>query len=244
SAAFLFVTFRLIEVRQQAQLKIAELAQQVAHDIRSPVTALRIALDGCVGVEPERRQLIEQATSRINSIAEDLLFQSRSKKDQNLVGQSKIENKGSSASYDLVSCIQEIVTEKNATLRDYQIEFSSDPAAVETLVNRVELQRITANVIQNALEAVASARAIDIQVAIRGYANHVEIIVIDNGVGMSEEVKSNLGVRGFTFAKDSGNGLGLNAAIAKVQSWGGTVRVDSKLGEGTMITLRLPRADD
>jgi signal transduction histidine kinase len=68
------VSARLSYERQKS---IGDLAKQVAHDIRSPLMALDIALKDASGLSNERRGLIEQASSRIRSIAEDLLHKSK-----------------------------------------------------------------------------------------------------------------------------------------------------------------------
>jgi signal transduction histidine kinase len=65
--------------------------------------------------------------------------------------------------------------------------------------------------------------------------------VADNGVGMSDEVKAHIFEPFFTTKSESkGVGLGLAIAYGIVERHNGTISVDSRLGEGTVFTIRLP----
>jgi signal transduction histidine kinase len=77
----------------------------------------------------------------------------------------------------------------------------------------------------------------------RDLGDQVEIRVRDNGVGMPPEVRSKLFTPFFT-TKPTGEGTGLGLSISYdivVQQHGGTITVDSRPGEFTEFTIRLPR---
>ena len=79
--------------------------------------------------------------------------------------------------------------------------------------------------------------------ATRGGGDAVEIRVRDNGIGMTPEVRAKLFTPFFT-TKPTGEGTGLGLSISYdiiVQGHGGTIAVDSRPGEFTEFTLRLPR---
>jgi signal transduction histidine kinase len=80
-------------------------------------------------------------------------------------------------------------------------------------------------------------------VSTRDLGDQVEIRVRDNGVGMPPEVRSKLFTPFFT-TKPTGEGTGLGLSISYdivVQQHGGTITVDSRPGEFTEFTVRLPR---
>jgi signal transduction histidine kinase len=63
----------------------------------------------------------------------------------------------------------------------------------------------------------------------------------DNGIGMSEEVKNKLFTPFFT-TKEKGTGLGLSTVKKIVQAHKGEIKVDSKLGKGTTVTIFIPKS--
>src|SRR5262249_48605047 len=82
-----------------------------------------------------------------------------------------------------------------------------------------------------------------LRVATRCLGDAVEIRVRDNGIGVPEEVKDKLFQPFFT-TKPTGEGTGLGLSISYdivTQQHGGTITVDSKAGEYSEFTLRLPR---
>ncbi|HEU5281906.1 MAG TPA: ATP-binding protein [Gammaproteobacteria bacterium] len=68
------------------------------------------------------------------------------------------------------------------------------------------------------------------------------ISIVDDGKGMPPELLKVLGVRGGTFGKPSGSGLGLHHAIKTVELWGGYLKFESTPGLGTTVKIMLPLA--
>jgi len=62
---------------------------------------------------------------------------------------------------------------------------------------------------------------------------------------MSQEQLAMLGPKGVSFGKtesaSSGNGLGLSYAFTQVEAWGGGISVSSEIGQGTIVSIQLPR---
>jgi signal transduction histidine kinase/HAMP domain-containing protein len=115
-----------------------------------------------------------------------------------------------------------------------------------------DITRVLLNLIGNGFYA-ANKRRLEgrepafqpvLKVTTRDLGDHVEIRVRDNGVGMPPEVRSKLFTPFFT-TKPTGEGTGLGLSISYdivVQQHGGTITVDSRTGEFTEFTLRLPRS--
>ena len=82
-----------------------------------------------------------------------------------------------------------------------------------------------------------------LKVSTRDLGDAVEINIRDNGVGISPEIKDKLFQPFFT-TKPTGEGTGLGLSISYdivIQEHGGTISVDSQIGEFTEFTVRLPR---
>jgi putative PEP-CTERM system histidine kinase len=109
----------------------------------------------------------------------------------------------------------------------------ADPAALEQAL---------AHLVQNAIEASPSGRAVSIRLAERGGEAIVE--VIDHGQGMSADfVRSRL-FQPFVSTKEHGFGIGAYEARALVTAMGGRLEVDSREGEGSVFSLIFPRAEN
>ena len=116
---------------------------------------------------------------------------------------------------------------------------ASEPAPI--LGTRAELREALTNLIFNAVDALPRGGAI----IVRAQSNGVESIleVEDNGVGMSEEVKSRMFEPFFTTKGLSGNGLGLSMVYGIVSRHHGSIEVESREKVGTIVRMRFPAVD-
>lgn len=103
-----------------------------------------------------------------------------------------------------------------------------------------QLERLLSNLLDNAVEAVRDEGQVTVTTAL--VKGMIELTVKDTGRGIPADVLPRLGQKRATFGKAEGSGLGLYHAKSCVESWGGSLQVDSKLGEGTTVRLRLPAA--
>jgi hypothetical protein len=69
------------------------------------------------------------------------------------------------------------------------------------------------------------------------------ISVTDDGCGIPKQRLKQLGERGVTFDKPNGRGLGLHHAQKVAKSWGGDLKIESAVGEGTTVTVSLPNVE-
>ena len=108
-------------------------------------------------------------------------------------------------------------------------------------VNSSILLRVLSNLINNSVESIIETGVIT--VGTRTYESVNIISVIDNGSGMSEEMLKVLGNKGFSSGKEKGNGLGFYHAKKSIEEAGGSLEVRSRVGVGTMVEIKLPRAN-
>ena len=210
------------------------LAAQVAHDIRSPLAALRSAAAG-LDAALDEKPLIAGAVGRISDIADDLLNRYRKP------GTTKPDKVERCA---LPGLIEQVVLEKRCQHKDkpgVAIEFSAADKNIKAAVEPQELQRLVSNLVNNAIEALDRGGKVEVEVASSGKL--ILIHVRDDGKGISPEILARLGKKGETHGKSNGTGLGLYHARTKAECWGGKLRIDSAPGKGTTVTLELPRAE-
>lgn len=220
--------------RQRSVAAIGEMSQQVAHDIRSPLTALHAISRNMSEMPEEKRVVIRNAVQRIDDITNDLA---------NSQVQS-VEAKGVSSEL-LSSLIDPLLSEKRTQYRarsDVRIESHVDANsyAMFAKVNSVEFKRVISNIINNAVEAMSGAGVVTVRLDRDDESAVLQII--DDGAGIPADILPTLAQRGVTVGKDAGSGLGLYHARTTVEGWGGSFEIASTVGVGTTITLRLPLA--
>ncbi len=104
----------------------------------------------------------------------------------------------------------------------------------------METRQVLLNLARNACEATTSAGA-RVRIALQGRAEDVLVVVEDEGVGIDAAVLGNLFRFGVSTKGDLGNGIGLWTVKQLVNHHGGTVTVESTLGEGSRFTVSWPR---
>ena len=102
------------------------------------------------------------------------------------------------------------------------------------------IQQVFLNVLNNALAAVPDGGRIQVSSQDHDEA-FVGITIADNGCGMSEETLKHMFEPFFTTKKDKGTGLGMSITYGIVKRLGGEILVQSKVGEGTTVTILLPK---
>ena len=107
--------------------------------------------------------------------------------------------------------------------------------------NGPELREVFTNIVLNAVAAMPDGGTLSLSAS--ATAQRVSIIVGDSGVGMSEEVREHLFDPYFTTRGPEGTGLGMSIVYGIVARHQGTIRVESRLGQGTRIFVDLPRGE-
>lgn len=237
-----YVQLKKTEITTQVQMKIS---MQVAHDIRSPLSAINMALHDQLEIPKEKQKIVGDALARINGIANDLLEKGKSESQDIQIIDNLKSRPQNSAKLDAV--VNSIVSEKKLVLsaktsisivEDYS---ESDNAVVS--VDPTQLGRIISNIINNSIDAFENETG-QISVRVVGYDGSALLVIRDNGKGIPTEILSKLGATEVSFGKVGigvGNGLAIFHAKKTVASWGGMLQIHSTLGMGTMVEIKIPR---
>lgn len=225
-----------------------QIAQQVAHDIRSPLSALNMVAISLSEVPEAKRLLMRNATQRINDIANDLLL--KSKITSMGPNQKNIQTEKSIEAVLLMPLIDSVLSEKRVLQGgSNRIKFEFDfTNAYDSFAecNSTELARIISNLINNSIEAFSTNEGI-IQLKMQSMDEYILLDVIDNGPGIPEEVLRKLGSFGVSHGKQSlsngsGSGLGVYHAKKSLEEWGGVLQIQSTLGQGTIFRLKIKKS--
>ena len=135
------------------------------------------------------------------------------------------------------------VCKAGALLNRGTIRYRGEPALPPLRVSPTEFVQVLFNLIQNAWQALGDEDGSSREVVINTHrrADFVDFQIIDSGVGISQDVLDKLGTP-FVSTKESGTGLGVAQCFRIVSKTGGTMRYESKINEGTTVTVSFPIA--
>lgn len=225
--------------------KIANLSLRIAHDIRSPLSALNIISDKMKTDFPEAGVLLGEASKRIIKIADGLLEASRRPESnkQNLVEVNNIKPVSNLDVKEILKIVDQAVIEKRLVLGLEKIRmeiYNEVNCDFKVLSEELVLSRIITNLLNNSVESIVNTGFISLTLSDVGDGLIIEIR--DSGAGMSKELIAKAFEGPITEGKDHGNGIGLWSAIESVKSWQGQLKIHSDLG--TTISIFLKKVDN
>jgi signal transduction histidine kinase/CheY-like chemotaxis protein len=221
----------------------ASMAAQVAHDIRSPLVALDSALENTAALPEKQRTIVRHSLNRIRDVANSLL--ERNRRQQGIAATS--HDTGEQLEVRLLSSlIDTVVAEKRmqyASKPGIEMDFTAtmESYGIFSALQPVEFGRLLSNLLNNAVEALGDKGKVDVRLTPGD--GGVLLSISDNGKGISPEVLAKLGRKGETHGKAGGSGLGLFHARTMAENWGGNLAIASTPGKGTIVTVKLPRAE-
>ncbi len=215
---------------------VAELAAQVAHDIRSPLTALNVLMLQTENLPEDVRSLMRAAATRIRDIANNLLT--------NSAAIHAIPTKSKMDTQLLSAVVESMISEKRVQYRDKSAtEIQAIPCkhayGLFAEMDVVEFRRVLSNLINNAVESYGTKGG-PVTLAMSPQPDGwVTIEIKDEGKGISPEVLPLLGSPGVTHGKKNGYGLGVSHSKKTIESWGGRLEFITASHKGTVARVWL-----
>ena len=219
---------------------IGRLAAGVAHEVNNPLAIINekagLAMDYLNAMDdfPKKDRIIKlissigAAVDRARGITHRLLgFTRRMEANMQQMQLSEV--------------IEETMTfvESNARHKNVELKADLDRSLPEVTSDRGQLQQVFLNLMGNAIQAVDEGG--HVQVLLKKHDDKsVEVSVVDDGCGMSEEVKKCLFEPFYTTKKENGHGLGLFITYGIVRRLGGDITVESEEGKGTAFHVVIP----
>jgi two-component system NtrC family sensor kinase len=132
-----------------------------------------------------------------------------------------------------------VLTRKQAAFNDVTVEENLTDDLPEIYMDKAQIEQALINLTLNAIETTEPGGKITINSRFASKADMVEITVSDTGKGISEEDVDRI-FEPFYTTGESGTGLGLAITHGIIEQHGGTIEVESKMGQGTSFLIRLP----
>ncbi|TBY79458.1 ATP-binding protein [Rhizobium leguminosarum] len=217
---------------------LGQVAAGVAHEINQPVATIRAYADnartfldrGQTAPAGENLESIAALTERIGSITEELKTFARK-------GRGSAEPTGLK---DVIEGAVMLLRSRFAGRMD-KLDIDLPPPELQVMGNRIRLEQVLINLLQNALEAVApKAGEGRVEVRTSTEAGTVTVTVADNGPGIPPEIRKGL-FTPFNTSKESGLGLGLVISKDIIGDYGGRMEVLSD-SSGTRFIVQLRKA--
>ncbi|HEY4651411.1 MAG TPA: HAMP domain-containing sensor histidine kinase [Pontibacter sp.] len=224
---------------QEKEAAWREMARQVAHEIKNPLTPMKLSLQYLQKAIAENRPNTEQLISKIS---------------QTLITQINILSDIATSFSNFTS-----MPEPKAELMDVAAalrkaaDLHNDPASANIIANipaeevnvmadESLLVRTFNNLLLNAIQAVPTTRKPLVKVELSRNATEVIIQIKDNGSGIPEEIRHKVFVPNFS-TKYTGSGIGLAVAKRGIENAGGKIWFETEEGKGTTFKISLPLAN-
>jgi signal transduction histidine kinase len=235
-------------IRAEKLASVGRLAAGVAHEIGNPLGVAQgyLHLRGMMDCSEEERLDFSakglRELERVDGLLRRLLDYARS-------------NHGCSERFDAHCLLAEVVDDLRVQplFRDIRITNDLEADPHDLYADREQLRQVLVNCVFNAADAVRSAMkdssCIRLATKVLPAADKehpmLRIFIIDNGVGIDEEILPVVFDPFFTTKEPgAGTGLGLSVSLSLIESMGGRMAMQSTLGVGTTVTILLPLAGD
>jgi two-component system, NtrC family, nitrogen regulation sensor histidine kinase NtrY len=220
-------------IRAQREMAWKEMAKQVAHEIKNPLTPMKLSVQHLRQAYKDRVENFGEVVDKISStLLEQIESLSRIA--------SEFSNFARMPERRLNEClIDEVVREAMELFTHHEhIQFSNrlEAHGAALTADREEVRRMFINILQNAVQAIEGKGKIFIQTI--GYGDKVEIEITDTGRGVPPELRHKLFEPNFS-TKTEGMGLGLAIVKKTIDDLGGTISIESETGLGTKVKIVL-----
>jgi two-component system sensor histidine kinase VicK len=227
-----------------------EFVANVSHEMRTPLTSIKGACETILNdpnMPPDMQDfflhMAVDECDRMTRIVSDLLVLSR------------LDNKRTKWSikrFDLNSALMHIreVMKVEADAHSHNLIYTCEGELPEITADKERIEQVIINIVSNAIKYTPEGGTIELYAKgispdDKGKPSEILIDVRDNGIGVPSEDLPHMFERFYRVEKSrtsetGGTGLGLAIAKEIIDAHGGSISIDSKLGEGTTVTMRLP----
>ncbi len=239
----------------RAYRHIQQFTADAAHELRTPLAAIRLSTESASRVEPMATteaqgvlQVVDRQTQRLTTLVNDLLILSRLEQADDRSAPTLVYLP------DLVNDIAEEFAALALTKGIHLTTVAPDAKPLTVRGHESELYRLLLNIVGNALEYTPKGGHVTIRLAARDgrsrpVSDHRSVLieVEDTGMGIAPQDQAKIFDRFYRVNPDrsrhtGGSGLGLAIARAIAQAHGGDIQVKSEVGQGSCFTIQLPNA--
>ncbi len=212
-----------------------EMAKQVAHEIKNPLTPMRLSVQSFQRkFDPKDENIHQKVEEYSNTLIQQIDTMSS-------IASAFSNFAKMPAQKSEVLNVVHIVKLALDIFNEHYIAFEAEQEEIIAKFDRTQLIRVVTNLVKNGIQAIdKDIENPKIEVKVFTEGNLVKITVEDNGSGISEENKTKVFEPKFT-TKTSGMGLGLAMVKNIVETYNGSITFTSQIGKGTVFTVAFPK---
>ncbi|WP_231372705.1 sensor histidine kinase [Aureivirga sp. CE67] len=211
-----------------------EMAKQVAHEIKNPLTPMRLTIQSFERkFDPENPDIKHKLHEFSNSLIQQIDTLSSIASAFSSFAKMPEQNK------ERLEIVETLKLAIDIFNKSY-IKYSFPSHEIVAFIDRTQFIRIITNLVKNAIQATVSKETPKILIELIDDKENIIIKVSDNGIGISEEVKDKVFEPKFT-TKSSGMGLGLPMIKNIIETYNGSISFVSEENMGTIFTIILPK---
>jgi signal transduction histidine kinase len=213
-----------------------EMARQVAHEIKNPLTPMRLNLQYL-------QKAIESNSPNVKDISiyvAKILVEQIDHLSQIAGDFAQFANIGQSKNqlFNLADSLKQ-VTSLYSSNEKLQITMTPHSDKIMIKADKTQINRLFTNLLQNAVESVPEEKNAEINIATKGDEEKVLVMITDNGKGIPMDMRGKIFTPNFT-TKSSGTGLGLAMCKGIVEKSNGDIWFETIDGESTTFFVQLP----
>jgi len=223
--------------RSERESAWREMAKQVAHEIKNPLTPMKLNIQYLQRAKAEGREHYDDFFERVtkNLIEQIDTLSGIATEFSNFAQIPKAKNEV----FDLLEVLRKVcdLFEPNENLH-FSFEMNN-LKEVRIFADKEQLSRAFLNLIKNSIQAIPADQNGEIRIAVKKDESVALIAISDNGSGINEEALEHMFEPNFT-TKTSGMGLGLSIVKNIVNNFGGKVWYETELEKGTTFYIEIP----
>lgn len=220
--------------RVERELAWREMARQVAHEIKNPLTPMKLSIQQ---LRQTRKDNSEDFDTSFDLITRMLLEQidtmDRIASEFSRFARMPVAHYKPVQVNQVIQRALAVFPDKNGI--DFQTKF--DDTIPEIIADPEELQRAIVNITRNSIQAMPDGGIIEVTTKVEN--EQIKITITDNGTGIPPEVRKRLFEPNFS-TKTDGMGLGLAIVRKTIEELNGNVHITSEIQKGTTVTITIP----
>lgn len=213
-----------------------EMARQVAHEIKNPLTPMKLSLQHLQrAIDQDSPRAYKLTKEVAGTLIEQIEHLSQIASDFSAFANITYANNESV----LLSEILQTVTMLHNGYEQVNVRYRNSEDSLYVYADRTQLNRLFTNLILNAMQSIPEGRGGRVDVSTKTSETTVTVQVADNGTGIPEDIRSKIFTPNFT-TKSSGTGLGLAMCKNIVEQMQGSIWFETTDGKGTTFFVTLP----
>jgi signal transduction histidine kinase len=228
-----FSKIQLVKLEREGAWR--EMARQVAHDIKNPLTTMKLSMQQLERLSGNPEQAAAYLRKAITRLIEQIDSLAQIASEFSMFANLDIKIKNDVVINEVVESVHDLFSEQ----KQVNLSLSLPDERYHILGDKNHLIRVFNNLVINAIQAIPSDRQGQIKVSLSRQGNLSIIQISDNGGGIPPEIRDRVFEPNFT-TKTSGSGLGLAICKKIIEAHDGEIRFITRDNEGTDFFVEIP----